>query len=270
MEKTGTLALTSAPKGLTRRKKELAGRNCSGRQVFFHRGGGRAVRYRVIDFCRLLRAVPAIVRRIEYDPNRTAGIALLSYTNEILAYILAAKGLKVDDIVYGSESYVGGELTFHRPGSSNYLGTFPVGAFLHGLQSAPERIAQYMRSQGSAAQLLRKDDRFVTLKLRSGEHRKFFADSIASFGVPGEGKEELQRFPLAKAGRARHLGRRPVVRGAAMNPIDHPHGGGEGKGSAKRGNYSPWGKFSKGTRTARHKLPSRFVVRARNLKTHRN
>lgn len=254
--------LKNAFQGLSWSKKQLAGRNNRGRQTVFHRGGGRKLRYRVVDFRRVLHNVPALVRRIEYDPVRTARVALLSYANEILAYILAPKGLEPQAIVYACERQSVDGIYYLEAGSAHYLSNFAVGSFIHNIQTRMGAVATYMRAFNASAQLLRKSDRGVILKLKSGEHRLFPFDSIVSLGVPAEGRV-LLREPTRRAGLNRNLGWRPIVRGCAMNPVDHPHGGGAGKGHTKRGVFSPWGKFSKGTRTAKYKLVNSAVIKSR-------
>jgi len=206
--------------------------------------------------------MPAMVRRLEYDPNRNVTIALLAYFNETLAYIIAPKGLKVYDIIYTNETRQLDGIYFLTPGTSHFLSNFAVGSLVHNLQLRLGSCAQYMRSYNAAAQILRKHNSFAILKLKSGEHRTFSLRSLVTLGVPDQSRVDV-RTPLRKAGLARRLNRRPIVRGCAMNPIDHPHGGGAAKGGTKRGVFSPWGKFSKGTRTAKYKQPSRYIVKSR-------
>jgi len=244
-------------------KKNLAGRSNEGRQIFFHQGGGRKLRYRIIDFRRILRDVPALVRRIEYDPNRTAAVAFLAYANETLSYILCPKDLKVNSVIYSCENLTVDGIHFMVPGSAHYLSNFAVGSFIHNLQVFSGAVAKYMRGFNASGQLLRKLDNEAVVKLKSGEHRLFPLNSIATLGTPSDGRTQL-RIPGRKAGLSRHLNRRPNVRGCAMNPVDHPHGGGAAKGGTKRGVFSPWGKFSQGTKTAKYKLVSRTVVKSRH------
>ncbi len=233
------------------------GRNNLGRICLRHRGGGHARRYRIVDFRRDKDAIPARVERIEYDPNRTAHLALLLYGDGERRYILAAQGLTVGDTVQsGAQAPI-------RPGNCLPLRNIPVGSQVHAVELKVGRGAQLARSAGASAQLVAREGRYVTLRLRSGELRKVHVDCRASIGEVGHLEHNLES--LGKAGAKRHRGIRPTVRGVAMNPVDHPHGGGEGRG---KGNHpqSPWGQPAKGYKTRHNKRTDRLIVRRRELK----
>jgi large subunit ribosomal protein L2 len=240
-------------KALTRPLKKRAGRNSYGRITARHQGGGHKRSYRVIDFRRDKDGVPAKVATIEYDPNRTARIALLHYADGEKRYILAPQGLAVGDrLVSGSGADI-------RPGNALPLASIPVGTIVHAVELNPGSGAKMARSAGVGVQLLAKEGRFATLRMPSGEIRMVDAQCRATVGEVGNSEHEL--VSLGKAGRNRWLGKRPSVRGVAMNPVDHPLGGGEGKSSGGRVPTSPWGK--KEGRTRKPKSSDRLIVRRR-------
>jgi large subunit ribosomal protein L2 len=240
-------------KSLTRSLKKRAGRNSHGRITARHQGGGHKRQYRVIDFKRNKDGVPAKVATIEYDPNRTARIALLHYADGDKRYILAPQGLEVGQgIVSGSGADI-------RPGNALPLASIPVGTIVHAVELKPGAGAKMARSAGVGVQLLAKEGGFATLRMPSGEIRLVDAKCRATVGVVGNPEHEL--VSLGKAGRGRWLGKRPSVRGVAMNPVDHPLGGGEGKSSGGRHPVSPWGK--KEGRTRKPKPSDRLIVRRR-------
>jgi large subunit ribosomal protein L2 len=240
-------------KSLTRPLKNKAGRNAHGRITARHQGGGHKRQYRLIDFRRDKDGVPAKVAHIEYDPNRTARIALLHYVDGEKRYILAPQGLAVGDRI---TSGAGADI---RPGNALPLASIPVGTVVHAVELKPGAGAKMARSAGSGVQLLAKEAGFATLRLPSGEIRTVDARCKASVGEVGNPEHEL--VSLGKAGRNRWLGKRPSVRGVAMNPVDHPLGGGEGKSSGGRHPTSPWGK--KEGRTRKPKPSDKFIVRRR-------
>jgi large subunit ribosomal protein L2 len=243
-------------KALLRPRPEKGGRNNQGRMTTRHRGGGHKRRYRVIDFRRVKDGVPARVAAIEYDPNRSARIALLHYRDGAKAYILAPVGLKVGDIV---ES---GEKADIRPGNALPLKDIPVGTEVHCVELTPGRGAQMVRSAGAVAQIMAKENGLVLLRLPSGEQRQVREACRATVGQVGNLDHENQSH--GKAGRRRWLGWRPAVRGVVMNPVDHPHGGGEGKSPIGRPSpVSPWGKPTLGKRTRRKKASDRMIVQRR-------
>jgi large subunit ribosomal protein L2 len=249
------------PKGLYGGLKMSAGRNVQGRQTFFHQGGGLSHRYRYLDFYRQLRNIPAIVRRIDYDPVRTAAVALLSYANEILTYILAPQGLTVGAILRNCESRSLDDQYYFSVGSAHHLAKLPAGTFIHAVEPRPGRGATLLRAFNSAGQLLRRlVHNHAVLKLRSGEYRRIPASAIGVLGVPSRIEHKQRQNPLRKAGLNRRAGRRPIVRGCAMNPVDHPHGGNT---SSKFGSFTPWGKIAKWRPTARIRLSSRTVLQPR-------
>jgi large subunit ribosomal protein L2 len=240
-------------KSLTRSLKKRAGRNTYGRITARHQGGGHKRQYRVIDFKRNKDGVPAKVATIEYDPNRTARIALLHYADGDKRYILAPQGLEVGHrIVSGSGADI-------RPGNALPLASIPVGTVIHAVELKPGAGAKMARSAGVGVQLLAKEGGFATLRMPSGEIRLVDAKCRATVGVVGNPEHEL--VSLGKAGRGRWLGKRPSVRGVAMNQVDHPLGGGEGKSSGGRHPVSPWGK--KEGRTRKPKPSDRLIVRRR-------
>jgi large subunit ribosomal protein L2 len=244
---------TEPERSLTRPLPKKAGRNVYGRITTRHRGGGAKRKYRVIDFRRDKDGVPAKVAAIEYDPNRSARIALLHYADGEKRYILAPQGLEVGQTV---ES---GEKADIRPGNALPLANIPVGTVVHNVELKPGAGGKLVRSAGTGAQLLAKEGGFATLRMPSGEIRMVPIRCRATVGTVGNPEHEL--VSLGKAGRSRHLGHRPSVRGVAMNPVDHPLGGGEGKTSGGRHPTSPWGK--KEGRTRKPKPSDKLIVRRR-------
>jgi len=241
-------------KSLVAKGRNRAGRNTHGRVTARHQGGGNKRRYRTIDFRRDKDGVPAKVAHIEYDPNRTARIALLHYLDGEKRYILAPQGLEVGDTV------VSGEGADVRPGNSLALRNIPVGTTLHAVELKPGAGARMARSAGTSVQLMAKEGRYATVRLPSGETRLVEATCRATVGVVGNPEHELVQ--QGKAGRNRWLGKRPSVRGVAMNPVDHPLGGGEGKSSGGRHPTSPWGKKEGRTRR-KNKASNKQIVRRR-------
>ena len=243
-------------KTLTVGKNSTGGRNNQGRITSWHKGGGHKQKYRIIDFKRNKLDVEGIVERIEYDPNRTAFIALIRYTDGVLSYIIAPQKLAVGDKVSA------GNNVDIKPGNAMPLKNIPIGTILHNIEMKPGKGGQIARSAGCYVQLVGKDVGYAQLKLRSGELRIVSIDCMASIGVVSN--PDQQNIMIGKAGRNRWLGRRPVVRGVAMNPVDHPHGCGEGKTSGGRHPCTPWGKSTKGKKTRKNKLTSKFIVRSRH------
>ncbi len=241
-------------KNLLEPVKRTGGRNNRGRMTSRHRGGGHKRRLRVIDFKRIHDGVPAVVAALEYDPNRSANIALLHYADGVKAYILAPEGLKVGAKV---ES---GENADIKPGNALKLRNIPLGTVIHAVELKPGAGAQLVRGAGVAAQLMAKEGKFALLKLPSGEQRMVLAECRASIGQVGNLDHE--NISIGKAGRSRWLGKRGHVRGVAMNPVDHPHGGGEGR---SKGNHpqSPWGQPAKGYKTRKKKPSDRYIVSRR-------
>ena len=239
-------------------KSSTGGRNNAGRITTRHRGGGHKQRYRVIDFKRDKIGVPARVERIEYDPNRSAHIALLLFADGERRYILAPKGVKEGDEVHsGSDAPI-------KPGNAMPMRNIPVGSLIHNIEMKLGKGGQIARSAGSSAQLVARTGDHATLRLRSGEMRKVLADCVATIGEVGNTEHGLRS--LGKAGASRWRGKRPTVRGVAMNPVDHPHGGGEGRTSGGRHPVSPWGTPAKGYRTRSNKRTDGMIVRRRNKK----
>lgn len=243
-------------KPLTVGLKKTGGRNNLGRITSWHRGGGAKQLYRIIDFKRNKLDMQAVVERIEYDPNRTCFIALVKYEDGTYTYILAPQSLKPGDKI------VSGEQVDIREGNSMPLRNIPVGTNVHNIEMKPGKGGQMMRAAGSFALLAGKDSGYAQLKLRSGEFRIVPLDCRATIGVLSNA--DHQNTTIGKAGRNRWLGWRPVVRGVAMNPVDHPHGGGEGKTSGGRHPVTPWGKKTKGKKTRRNKFTSQFIIKRRN------
>ena len=242
-------------KALTRGKSETGGRNNHGHITAYHRGGGHKQRLRTIDFKRRKFDVPATVERLEYDPNRSGFIALIKYTDGTLAYILAPQRLKAGDEV------VSGERVDIKPGNAMPLASMPVGTIVHNIELKKGRGGQLARAAGTYAQLVGKDAGYAQLKLSSGEVRIVPAECMATVGAVSN--PDQQNIVIGKAGRQRWLGFRPTVRGVAMNPVDHPHGGGEGKTSGGRHPVTPWGKGTKGTKTRKNKTTDKYIVRRR-------
>lgn len=247
-------------KSLLAPKKEKAGRNNTGRITVRHQGGGVKQKYRIIDFKRNKDGIPATVKSIEYDPNRSANIALLVYADGEKRYILAPKGLTVGTkVVSGADADI-------KPGNALPIVNIPVGSLIHNIELHPGKGGQLARSAGVSAQILGREGRYVLIRLGSGEVRKVLATCKATIGEVGNESHELVR--IGKAGRARHMGLRPEVRGSVMNPCDHPHGGGEGKCPVGRPSpMTPWGKPALGLKTRKHKKASnKLIVRRRNDK----
>ncbi|MBN2423951.1 MAG: 50S ribosomal protein L2 [Calditrichaceae bacterium] len=232
--------------------KKSGGRNNLGRVTVRHRGGGHKRQYRIIDFKRDKRGIPALVETIEYDPNRTARIALLKYADGERRYILATDGLKVGDkLMAGEEAEI-------KKGNALPLEKIPVGLTIHAIEMKEKKGAQIARSAGSAAQLVAKEGKWAMIKLPSGEVRKVHAVCYATIGQVSN--IDHMNISIGKAGRSRWLGRRPHVRGVAMNPVDHPMGGGEGKTSGGRHPCSPWGQLSKGLKTRKKSKKSNELI----------
>ncbi|KRL40353.1 50S ribosomal protein L2 [Liquorilactobacillus nagelii DSM 13675] len=251
---------TTPEKSLLESTSKTAGRNSYGRITVRHRGGGHKRQYRLIDFKRLKDDVPATVKAIEYDPNRSANIALLVYADGTKSYILAPKNLQVGQIVQsGKEADI-------KPGNTKTLADIPVGTVIHNIELKPGKGGQLVRSAGTSAQVLGKEGKYVLVRLASGEVRMILATCRATIGEVGNEQHEL--IKVGKAGRTRWAGRRPKVRGSVMNPNDHPHGGGEGKAPVGRPSpMSPWGKKTTGYKTRSKRAKSdKFIVRKRNSK----
>ena len=242
-------------KALTKGKSESGGRNNHGHITAHHRGGGHKRRLRLVDFKRRKFDVTATVERLEYDPNRSAFIALIKYTDGELAYILAPQRLKAGDQV------VSGERVDIKPGNAMPLANMPVGTIVHNVELKKGRGGQLARSAGTYAQLVGKDAGYAQIKLNSGELRMVPAECLATVGAVSN--PDQQNIVIGKAGRTRWLGHRPVVRGVAMNPVDHPHGGGEGKTSGGRHPVTPWGKPTKGKKTRKNKATDKYIIRRR-------
>ncbi len=240
--------------------KKHAGRNSYGRITVRHHGGGNRTKYRIIDFKRDKFDVPATVKTLEYDPNRSAHIALIEYTDGEKAYIIAAEGLKVGDQVMNGPS------ADIKPGNALPFQNIPVGTVIHNIEMYPGKGAQIVRSAGTSAQLMAKEGKYALVRLPSGEIRNFPVNCIASIGQVGNITHE--NVNIGKAGRKRHMGWRPTVRGSVMNPCDHPHGGGEGKSPIGRpGPVTPWGKPTLGYKTRKkHKASDKFIVKRANSK----
>ena len=239
-------------------KKKNAGRNAQGRITVRHQGGGNRQKYRVIDFKRLKDGVPATVKTIEYDPNRTANIALIVYKDGSKSYILAPVGLKVGDVIEsGSNADI-------KVGNCLKLEDIPVGTMIHNIELQAGRGAKLVRSAGAAAQLMAKEGKYATIKMPSGEMRLVAINCKATIGQVGNLDHEIVR--VGKAGKSRHMGVRPTVRGSVMNPCDHPHGGGEGKCPVGRsGPVTPWGKPAMGYKTRKKKnRTNKFILKRVN------
>lgn len=243
---------------LTEPKNASGGRNNHGHMTSRHRGGGHKQRYRVVDFKRNKTGVPAKVAGIEYDPNRSAYIALIHYADGEKAYILAPQNINVgDEVISSAHADI-------KPGNSLRLKHIPVGTVLHNIELRPGKGGQMVRSAGAWAQLMAKEAKYALLRLPSGEIRRVLLTCRASIGAVSNPKHE--NASKGKAGRSRWLGRRPKVRGVAMNPVDHPHGGGEGRTSGGRHPVTPWGVPTKGYKTRKNKRTDRFIARRRNQK----
>ncbi len=243
---------------LIEKKSKTAGRNNNGRITTRHIGGGHKQHYRLIDFKRTKDGVPAKVERLEYDPNRSANIALLCYIDGERRYIIAPKGVAVGTtLLSGSEAPI-------KPGNSLPIRNIPVGTTIHCIEMLPGKGAQLARSAGASVMLLAREGSYAQLRLRSGEIRKVHIECRATIGEVGNEEHSLRQ--IGKAGAMRWRGVRPTVRGVAMNPIDHPHGGGEGKTAAGRDPVSPWGTKTKGYRTRRNKRTTSMIVQRRYQK----
>jgi large subunit ribosomal protein L2 len=243
-------------KALTEGLRKTGGRNSHGHVTSWQKGGGHKRRYRVIDFRRRKFDVPATVERLEYDPNRTAFIALVRYEDGELSYILAPQRLKAGDVV------VSGNRVDVKPGNAMPMKNIPVGTIIHNVEMKIGKGGQLARSAGTYVQLVGRDQGMALLRLSSGEVRMVSAECMATIGAVSNPDE--QNIVIGKAGRSRWLGRRPHVRGVAMNPIDHPHGGGEGRTSGGRHPVTPWGISTKGKKTRKNKRTNRWIVRRRN------
>ncbi len=236
-------------------KSKSGGRNNNGRITTRHIGGGHKQHYRLIDFKRDKDGIPAKVERLEYDPNRTANIALVLYADGERRYILAPKGLKAGDaIASGADAAI-------KVGNTLPMRNIPVGSTVHAVEMKPGKGAQLARSAGTFIQILAREGNYVTLRLRSGEVRKVLAECRATIGEVGNSEHMLRQ--LGKAGATRWRGVRPTVRGMAMNPVDHPHGGGEGRNKGMQP-VSPWGQKAKGFKTRKNKRTDKYIVRRRN------
>ncbi len=242
-------------KALVEKKKGTGGRNNSGRITVRHRGGGHRKLYRLIDWKRDKDGIPVLIERIEYDPNRSANIALVKYRDGERRYILAPKGLGV------GASVMSGAASPISPGNSMPIRNIPVGSVIHCVELKPGKGAQFVRSAGTSCQLVAREGNYATLRLRSGEMRRVLVGCRATLGEVGNGEHNLRS--LGKAGAKRWRGVRPTVRGVAMNPVDQPHGGGEGKTSGGRHPVSPWGVPTKGYKTRKNKRTDRLIVRRR-------
>ena len=250
----------SPEKSLLDVKKKNSGRNNQGKITVRHQGGGNRQKYRIIDFKRRKDDIPAKVIGIEYDPNRTANIALLSYADGTKSYILAPEGLT------DGMTVMSGENAEVRVGNSLPLANIPIGTMIHNIELYPGKGGQMVRAAGNAAQLMAKEGKYATLRLPSGEMRLVLLECRATIGILGNGDHSLVK--IGKAGRKRHMGIRPTVRGSVMKPNDHPHGGGEGKAPVGRpGPCTPWGKPALGLKTRnKHKASNKLIIRRKNGK----
>jgi len=247
-------------KSLLVTKSKTTGRNNKGQITVRHRGGGVKRKYRLVDFKRIKDDITAIVASIEYDPNRSANIALINYKDGVKSYIIAPKGLKVGDIV------ISGKQTDVKIGNTMEIMNIPVGTVIHNVELRPGKGGQLARSAGNSAQILGREGKYVLIRLGSGETRKILGTCRATIGVVGN--EDYELVNIGKAGRKRHMGIRPTVRGSVMNPNDHPHGGGEGRAPVGRsGPMTPWGKPALGLKTRKNKKASnKFIVTRRKKK----
>lgn len=251
---------TSTPeKSLTVTIKKNSGRNNQGKITVRHQGGGVKRRYRIIDFKRNKLNVPGSVASIEYDPNRTANIALINYADGEKRYIIAPKGLEVGAKIEA------GENADIRVGNALPIMSIPVGTMIHNIELRPGKGGELARSAGTSAQILGREDNYVMIRLSSGEQRKILGTCMATVGEVGN--EDSSLVKIGKAGRKRHMGIRPTVRGSVMNPNDHPHGGGEGRAPVgRKAPMTPWGKPALGLKTRKKKQSDKFIVRRRNSK----
>ena len=246
-------------KSLTVTLKKNSGRNNQGKITVRHQGGGAKRKYRLIDFKRDKKDITGVVASIEYDPNRTANIALINYMDGEKRYIIAPKNLKVGDKV------ISGENVDIKVGNALPIMNIPVGTVIHNIELRPGKGAALARSAGSSAQILGREGKYVMIRLSSGEQRKVLGTCMATIGVVGN--EDASLVKLGKAGRKRHMGIRPTVRGSVMNPNDHPHGGGEGRAPVgRKAPLTPWGKPALGYKTRNNKKTDKFIVRRRNSK----
>ncbi|MEM1046188.1 MAG: 50S ribosomal protein L2 [Pseudomonadota bacterium] len=245
-------------KTLTEGLTKSGGRNNKGRMTVRSRGGGHKRTYRKIDFKRRKFDMPATVERLEYDPNRSAFIALVKYEDGELSYIIAPQRLGPGDVIVSSAS------ADIKPGNAMPLSAIPVGTIIHNVELKPEKGAQIARAAGTYAQIVGRDQGYVLIRLNSGEQRRVLGVCMATIGAVSN--PDKSNISLGKAGRKRWLGRRPHTRGVAMNPVDHPHGGGEGRSSGGRNPVTPWGKPTKGKRTRSNKSTDKFIVRSRHLR----
>jgi large subunit ribosomal protein L2 len=256
--KTRELHKGSPYEPLLDKKNRNGGRNNAGRITTRHRGGGHRQHYRIVDFKRNKDGIPGRVERLEYDPNRSANIALVLYADGERRYIIAPKGVKT-----GSEIMAGSEAPI-KPGNCLSLRRIPVGTQVHCVELKPGKGAQLARAAGATAQLVAREGEYATIRLRSGEMRKVHSDCRATIGEVGNSEHSLRS--LGKAGATRWRGVRPTVRGVVMNPVDHPHGGGEGRTSGGRHPVTPWGVPTKGYKTRHNKRTDSMIVRRRNKK----
>ena len=245
-------------KALTEGLTKSGGRNNLGRVSMWHRGGGHKRTYRMVDFKRSKFGVPATVERLEYDPNRTAFIALIKYEDGELSYILAPQRLAPGDIVIADEK------ADVKPGNAMKLANMPIGTIVHNVEMKQGKGGQIARAAGTYVQLVGRDAGYAIVRLNSGETRMVPAECMATVGAVSN--PDNANVSLGKAGRVRWKGRKPVVRGVAMNPVDHPHGGGEGRTSGGRHPVTPWGKSTKGKRTRSNKASDKFILRSRHQK----
>ena len=243
-------------KPLLESQSRSGGRNNNGRITTRHVGGGHKQHYRVIDFKRNKDGIEGVVERLEYDPNRTAFIALVKYADGERRYIIAPKGVAAGDVV------VSGDTASIKPGNTLPLRNIPVGSTVHCVEMKPGKGAQLARSAGASVQLVAREGQYATLRLRSGEMRKVLSECRATLGEVSNSEHSLRK--LGKAGAARWRGVRPTVRGVVMNPVDHPHGGGEGRTSGGRHPVTPWGVPTKGYKTRKNKRTDKLIVRHRN------
>ena len=250
---------TTPEKSLTISMKKNGGRNNQGRITVRHHGGGEKRKYRIIDFKRNKFDIEGRVASVEYDPNRSANIALINYIDGEKRYIIAPKGIKVGDLV------VSGENVDIKIGNALPITNIPVGTVIHNIEIRPKKGGSLARSAGSSAQILGREGKYVMVRLSSGEQRMILGTCMATIGEVGNADYELVH--LGKAGRSRHMGIRPTVRGSVMNPNDHPHGGGEGRAPVgRKGPVTPWGKPALGYKTRKKKASDKFIVRRRNAK----
>jgi large subunit ribosomal protein L2 len=245
-------------KSLVQGLTKSGGRSSNGRVTVRFRGGGAKRLYRLVDFKRRKFDVPAVIQRIEYDPNRTAFIALIKYADGELSYILAPQRVKAGDEIIASEK------VDVKPGNASPLRSMPIGTIIHNVELKPLKGGQIARSAGAYAQLVGRDGGYAQIRLNSGELRMVQDTCMATVGAVSN--QDHMNENLGKAGRVRHMGFRPHVRGVAMNPIDHPHGGGEGRTSGGRNPVTPWGKDTKGTRTRKNKATDKLIIRTRHVK----